>query len=283
MDYGGRDQPEAFYTRCRRAAARALAAGNLLEAERLGKRAWEAAHQEQARHAEPEALCFLAAVERRQAAVHAQAGRTDEAHRACECELLWLREAVSRGEQWLGLSSTEAPADLDFADARPYVEARFALAVALGDRRATAEAVWHLSELLRLHPSDKVGARYALTAILAQEGADQAVCQVMGRYSDDRGGEWAYLRALLVFRQEGNSARARDLLREALNHSPESARLLRQAAAFDRSAPLDTREDSGAVWWILFVNTPAWIATPGAVEWLRKVRRGRKTSTPEPW
>ena len=272
--------PDTLYLRCRRAAAQALAAGALPEADRLGRRAWAAARQEQVRHAEPEALCFLATVERRRAAAHVQAGRNDEAQQARGHELQWLREAVSRGEEWLGLAEKADLTDLEFAAARPYVEARFALALALWDRQEVAEAVWHLDELLRLRPSDKVGARYALTGILAQEGADQAVRQVMARYSGDCGGEWAYLRALLVFRLEGDSPRARDALRAALNLSPESARLLRKGTAFDRGAPLATREDPGVVWWILFANTPAWLSTHGAIEWLRKVRRGRGSRAP---
>ena len=276
-DDGPRDVYHGFYD----AAARVLAAEMVEEAERRADWAWEAARHEEAREFEPEALGLLAAVARRKASRAARAGKDGEAGEARASELRWLREAVARGEEWLGIGeSADTLTDLDFSSARPYLAARFSLAAVLWEREEEAEAVWHLTELLRLQPSDRNGARYLLSGILAAGNSDQALRQLMARYSDDGRGEWAFLRALLAFRQEGDTPRSRRTLREAVEVSPESARLLRAGAPFDRDSLPRTAESPWNVSWILWVNTPAWRSTPGAIDWLRKVRpsQGRRRS-----
>ncbi|MEW6307584.1 MAG: HEPN domain-containing protein [Bacillota bacterium] len=101
-------------------------------------------------------------------------------------------------------------------ETRPYMRARAALAESLRESGQREEAAEHCQELLRLNPRDNQGIRYLLMACLIELGQDKEAARLWRQYKGERTAEWAYTRVLLTFRQHGDSARTRAVLKRAL-------------------------------------------------------------------
>ena len=102
-----------------------------------------------------------------------------------------------------------------FLETRPYMRARLGLAQAQWELGRRDEAVGHYRDMLRLNPDDNQGVRYVLAACLLDLGRYEDLGRLLSDYRDDGSTEWAYTKALLAFRKEGDSDRARKLASRA--------------------------------------------------------------------
>ncbi|MGH6892033.1 MAG: hypothetical protein ACREEP_07230 [Dongiaceae bacterium] len=164
-------------------------------------------------------------------------------------------------------------------ETRPYMRARAGLANALIDSGDRDAALGHHEALLQLNPNDNQGLRYSLAGCLLALGREQALADLLAEYEDDDSAFFAFNRAALSFRREGDSAASRALLADALAANPHVAAYLlgkreMPPARIELYAP--GSEDEA----ILYVECSAegWRATPGALQWLGKRARSSPAS-----
>jgi tetratricopeptide (TPR) repeat protein len=181
------------------------------------------------------------------------------------------RRAVAAATRGLG-DRFEAQAGRFSADAdtRLYLDAHFALARAFDSAQRLPEAVEAYRELLRLDGDDELGVRYLLVSLLIDHERDDDAQTLFGEYPDDPHPIFAYGRALVLFRREGDSAEARAALAEAvrLNRHVTPYLLDPEALPAEPQAGSEPspKSEAAEVWWTL---GSAFVDTPGALDWLR--------------
>lgn len=189
-------------------------------------------------------------------------------------------QGVAAGERALGEECfREMAGDFwGFLETRPYMRAREGLAECLCAAGQREEAAEHCRELLRLNPNDNQGIRYRLALMLLDLAQYDELEQLLEQYDEDVMAEWAYTRALLAFRQEGDSERARQLLIEAEKTNSHVPSYLAGARSLPRHAPdsYTLGSDEEAVCCAM-AQLPVWKDTSGATAWVRKTL---KISTP---
>ena len=168
-------------------------------------------------------------------------------------------KAVAAGERSMpGIETRADPFDEEeqrfFA---PYCWARSGLARALWALGAREEALDHLQWLLAVEPYDRQAAWNLAHALLAL-GKDEEAEDLLARYAD-LGSDWQYVRALLVFRREGDSQAARRQMAAALAGDRDLGKRLLGEGSFE-----EIEDESPAV-----PFQEAWVETPGALEALR--------------
>lgn len=162
-------------------------------------------------------------------------------------------------------------------ETRPYMRARFGLAQVLWVLGRRDEAVGHYREMLRLNPNDNQGVRYTLAACLLELGRDDDLAELLARYGEDASAGWTYTTALLAFRREGDSPRARAVLKAARQSNRYVPELLTGRERLPSRLPetIGTGDRSEAVDYVAgFLR--GWRATPGALAWLRAAVEKRR-------
>ncbi len=158
----------------------------------------------------------------------------------------------------------------DIIATRPYMRARFGLAECLERLHRLEEAAGYYRELLCLDPEDNQGVRFSLWPCLLRLGKDSEVKVLLKQNKDDEGEcVWDYTRALLTFREQGDTAAAQEHLRQALEHNETAAEYLMEGNPFPKPSS-DGRQllydEEAAACLELLSN--AWRETAGALEWL---------------
>ena len=207
-------------------------------------------------------------------------------HAASPKEALELHEqGVAAGERAIGKKAFQEAVGhfWGILETRPYMRARFGLAMSLWEANRWEEAVTHLQEMLRLNPSDNLGVRYTLAGFLLRMDRDNDLTQLLDQFPQESLATWPYTRALLSFRQHGDTPEARQLLQEAKKrnlHVP--AFLLGQKPLPAEHPPYySPGKESEA---IMYVNgfLAGWKLTPGAIAWLREISKPKKAPCPGP-
>jgi len=186
--------------------------------------------------------------------------------------LALYEQGVAAGERALGpeIFEQEAGHFWGLLETRPYLRARLGLAHSLWTAGRREEAVRHLQEMLRLNPNDNQGVRYTLAGFLLFLDRDDHLARLLQQYPDEGLATWAYSKALLTFRQEGDTAEARELLEEAKKanrHVPDYL-LGRKFPPDQRPGPYSPGDENEALNY-LGGFMAAWKETPEAIAWLR--------------
>lgn len=202
-------------------------------------------------------------------------------------ELALYEQGVAAGERALGqeIFRRDAGHFWGILETRPYMRARLGLAHSLWTAGRREEAVQHLQEMLRLNPGDNQGVRYTLAGFLLFLDRDEDLAGLLGQYPDEGSAAWAYTRALLVFRQQGDTLEARRLLkaaRKANKHVP--AYVLGQKSVPARQPDYYSPGDESEALEYIGSFLAGWKSTSGAVAWLRGiVKKARKEpEAPQP-
>jgi tetratricopeptide (TPR) repeat protein len=212
-------------------------------------------------------------------------------HAPTRAESLEMYEqGVAAGERALGKERFQ---ELEghfwgFLETRPYMRAREGLANGLWEAGRRAEAVEHCREMLRLNPNDNQGIRYRLASMLLDLEMHDELERLLEAYQDDASAEWAYTRALLAFRREGDTAGARKALTAAKKVNAHVPVYLARVKPMPREAPAYVTlggEDEAISFAAQFLS--AWKETPGATAWLRKTLKLAPAAAPpkkrQPW
>jgi tetratricopeptide (TPR) repeat protein len=182
------------------------------------------------------------------------------------------REGVQAGKRAIGLEASEQDAGhfWGLLETRPYMRALWGLARCSWELGQRQDAVAHAQELLRLNPNDNQGVRHPLGAWLLELDRLDTVKTLLHRYEDDGFASFPYARALIAFREQGDTRKARALLAEALSANPHVPEFLLGY----KEMPVRTPDDVGfgdereaIAFCADYANV--WSRTPGAIEWLR--------------
>jgi len=88
--------------------------------------------------------------------------------------------------------------------------------------------------MLELNPNDNQGVRSILAAYLLEEERHDQLAGLLKAYKDDSSANLGYSRALLAFRQHGNSAKARKALSAAIEQNKFVPAYLRPKKASEK-------------------------------------------------
>jgi hypothetical protein len=201
-------------------------------------------------------------------------------HATSRKEALCLYEqGVAAGERALGAEAFERDAGhfWGILESRPYMRARLGLAHALWTAGRRDEAVQHLQDMLRLNPGDNQGVRYTLAGFLLFLDRDDDLAHLLQQYPEEGSAAWAYTRALLAFRQHGDTPQSRQSLQEArkTNKHVPAYLLGEKFPPHEQPDYYSPGAESEAVEYIGSFMA-GWKSTPGAVAWLRENAKARK-------
>ncbi|MCB9852529.1 MAG: tetratricopeptide repeat protein [Phycisphaerales bacterium] len=202
----------------------------------------------------------------------------DEAARPAEA-IDFYRQGVEAAERTLGAACFEENAGefWGLIETRPYMRARFGLAQCLWADDRRAEAVEHYEALLRLNPNDNQGIRHILAACLLAMNDGERLTELFKRHENEVTAEWQYIRALWMFRQEGDSAEARRQATEALasnRHVPDFLAGRREIPSLLPGTYQLGAEDEAIL--CAAELGDEWYSTPGAIKWLDSIGKPRK-------
>jgi tetratricopeptide (TPR) repeat protein len=188
-----------------------------------------------------------------------------------EARELYTR-GVAAGERALGKEMFEESAGHFWVmtKTRPYMRARFGLAMTLWELGEREEAVAHYQELLRLNPNDNQGVRDVLLGALLSLGREEEAGRLLEEYEEDGSATWRYGWALWSFRREGDSGEARRRLGEAMEANAFVPAYLLGWKRLPRRLPelIGFGDEAEAIAYAAEAR-PLWRATPGALEWLK--------------
>ena len=183
---------------------------------------------------------------------------------------LWQR-AVDAGKEALGADFEEFEGEFwGFLETRPYMRARFGLAWALWKRGAREEAIDHLHAMLKLNPNDNQGVRYVLADWLVDAERNAELTELLKQYRDDDMAAWSWTTALAAFRRDGDSAASRKALAKAVKSNKHVAAYLLGEQPLPKTLPpfISPGQKDEAIHYVAG-GRPGWLATSGALDWLR--------------
>ncbi len=196
-------------------------------------------------------------------------------------------KGVAAGERALGPAGFQRGVGhfWGILETRPYMRSRLGLAHSLWVAGRREEAVVHLQDMLRLNPNDNQGLRYTLAGFLLSLDRDKDLANLLQQYPDEASAAWSYTKALLRFRQDGDTPDARQLLKEAAKrnkHVPayllgDKSPSARESGYYSPGDESEAREYIGSF-------MAGWKATPGAFAWLRQnvKKKAAKSERPAP-
>jgi tetratricopeptide (TPR) repeat protein len=180
-------------------------------------------------------------------------------------------QGVAAGERALGPAAFVEDVGMFWGllETRPYMRARFGLALALWDAGRADEAMGHGEAMLRLNPGDNQGVRYMVLNWLQLLGRDAEADVFLRRYKGDGGAEWTWSAALAAFRRHGDRAAARKALAKAAEANAHVADLLvgrkKPPKTWSPYVTMGGKDEAAAY---VEAAAPAWKMTPGALEWV---------------
>ena len=189
--------------------------------------------------------------------------------------IAYYREGVNAGERALGKKAFKEDVGYFWGllETRPYMRARHHLALALWKAGAHEEAITHYQDMLRLNPGDNQGVRYLLLTNLLFMGKDKEAAKLHKAY-DDGLADWAWSKALLLFRTKGDSPESRKALTRAVETNKHvSAYLLgRKKLPKTTSGYVSLGDPSEAVAYVENA-LEAWQVAQGSLKWVEKALR----------
>jgi tetratricopeptide (TPR) repeat protein len=186
--------------------------------------------------------------------------------------VMYMRESLRLAEKALpseALQQKDYPFWYD-VDTRPYLRALYAVGRESYYASDPQTAIEVYSQLLELNPNDNQGVRYELVSYLIEANQCDKAQVIVDRFVEEPTAQMAYPRALLEFVRSGDSDKARELLKRALEKNAHVSDYLKGACVVtlpDRYS-LGSKEEAD-----IYAShaIPAWKKIPGAMKWLKKI------------
>jgi tetratricopeptide (TPR) repeat protein len=155
-------------------------------------------------------------------------------------------------------------------ETRPYLRALMGKAQSLWGLGEREKSIAVYQEMIDLNPNDNQGVRDVLLSGLIELQKDDEARKLLKRYKDDSSAVWAYSRALLAYRKDGDSAGSRKYLAAALVRNVHVPDFLLGKERIPKTLPdmISFGDESEAVAYA-GDNIAAWRNTFGALGWLR--------------
>lgn len=242
----------------------------LERAQELAWRAWEADTPEERIRLAREALAISADCADAYVILGEEAGDLKQA-------IGWFEQGVAAGERALGPErfAEDAGHFWRMVDTRPYMRARWRLAVALWEAESHDDAIAHAQALIELNPSDNQGVRYLLVNWLLAEGRTDDAGRLLDRYVDDDSAFFTHARALWRFQREGDTAAARRDLGRAIKGNPYVVRFIAElvegGSLPEPPATYGFGDESEALAYLYDGGLESWARTDGALAWMGRV------------
>ncbi|HEY3345248.1 MAG TPA: hypothetical protein VGJ97_09990 [Anaerolineaceae bacterium] len=187
--------------------------------------------------------------------------------------LRFYQEAIQAGRRALGEEFLNDPRNAGafwgLLETRPFMRAMAGYADTAGSLERSDEAEKIYREMLRLNPGDNQGVRYPLLTLLMSAGRMRDVETLLGEYEGDWTPDWAYTIALLTFRKQGASAKAKKELAQALEVNPYVPDYLTGKKRIPTQMPeMITMGGEDQAYVFAADHRRFWRETPGAIEWL---------------
>lgn len=198
--------------------------------------------------------------------------------------LAYQEQAVEASARVLGPSAFHESAGhfWGLVETRPYMRARLGLAEALWSSGRRDEAVEHLREMLRLNPGDNQGLRYILAGWYLNLDQLDRLDGLLQDYDEDSS-TWAYTKALVAFKREGDSTLSRKRFASAKKANKHVPAYLVGRKPLPAEPPVyySPGDEDDAV---LYVgnNLGAWKSTLGAIPWVRSKQKERRRRPKSP-
>ena len=186
----------------------------------------------------------------------------------------YYAQGLAAGERALGKDFFEVEMGnfWGILETRPYMRARLGLAQCLEAIGKVDEAAEHYCQLLRLNPNDNQGVRDMLLSCLLETDRDAEADKLLKKYKNDKVfAMWNYTRALVTFRQKGNTATARKHLQKALEVNDYVLDYLLGYEELPNILPeaySPGSEEEAVLCTYKIIDT--WDKTPGAMDWLEE-------------
>jgi tetratricopeptide (TPR) repeat protein len=184
------------------------------------------------------------------------------------------KKGVEAGERDLGQDFFEEHAGHFWGvmETRPYMRAMQGFAqccVHIGDKAAAAK---FYTKMIELNPHDNQGIRCEVVPLLIELEKFEEATAILDQYKDDAFASAAYNRALLMFREFGESAESQEALAAALKVNGHVPKLLCGKTKMPKRLPDyhgfgDVNEAATYV----HEAASAWKKTAGALEWIDKI------------
>jgi tetratricopeptide (TPR) repeat protein len=196
----------------------------------------------------------------------------EEASSSLKHRIEMLQEGVKAGRRTLGpiYFKENVGSFWLFLETRPYMRALFAFAEALYEDGQMDASIEHYYELLRLNTNDNLGVRYTLIPALVSHRRFKEARELIEKYKDDIGVWIPYSRALLHFKQRGNTKTARQALQKAIQINQHVLRFLFLPEFLSRSAMPESYSPGSIEEAYLYAAEwrPDWEKTRGALNWV---------------
>lgn len=158
-------------------------------------------------------------------------------------------------------------------ETRPYMRARAGLASILWSLGRTEEAIEHYRDMLRLNPGDNQGIRFSLLNLLLEIKDYDEVEMLLAReeYVDSAMAEWVYTQALIEFRKNGDTPKAREHLTEAMQWNEHVPKYLTGRKRVPNRLPSNLilgGESEAVLYASSYLNH--WRKVFGAIKWLKE-------------
>ena len=162
-------------------------------------------------------------------------------------------------------------------ETRPFMRCLYAKSEILVLMGKVAEGVAIMEEMLELNEHDNQGVRYPLQSALIMLGEKEKFKKYDKMFDDSYSAQTLYSRALFAFKTEGDSAKARKMLKNAIEKNPFVAlKLLEEDFPIKTDAyKLGSPEEAEVYLMHAFV---AWYKTEGAIEWLVNTAKKHESS-----
>lgn len=156
-------------------------------------------------------------------------------------------------------------------ETRPYMRARWALALAQWEFGERSVAIAHAQDLLRLNPNDNQGVRSMLITWLLMNRRLPDARALWKQYKKDGSATWTWSFALMDFIEHGDCDESHAALDEAIAGNPHVAPLLLGREPLPAQAPeFMCRGDRDEAIAYVLDSLELWQQTDGVLRWLSR-------------
>lgn len=154
-------------------------------------------------------------------------------------------------------------------ETRPFMRCVYGLAEVLHDSDRTNEAIGLWNELLRLNPPDNLNVHVQLIPALVQTGKLAEADKLLEQYRNESSPALCYSRALMLFKQDGDTEESRTALYKAMdiNRFTIQKMLNFDKKNFSHSSKDLIHDKHEALSYLLHAYND-WLNTEGALDWV---------------